>query len=117
MRELQVQVGESLDDIAAGVADAWHRMRGGEQVQERHVSFDKWEDLVATLTPKRLALLRHVHKTPARSVRALAQALGRDYRRVHDDVEALVSAGLLEKGGGGLTMDYDSLHAETRVAL
>lgn len=117
MTELRIQVGESLDDLTAGVADAWHRMQRGEHVQERHVSFGAWEDLVAVMSPKRLELLRHVHKAPAKSIRALAQALSRDYRRVHDDVDALVSAGLLDRGEDGLSTDYDSFHAETRVAL
>lgn len=34
---------------------------------------------------------------PARSTRALALVLGKDYRRVHEDVEALVNAGLLDR--------------------
>ena len=33
------------------------------------------------------------------SINALAGALGRPYRRVHDDVMALLDAGLLERSG------------------
>jgi predicted transcriptional regulator len=69
------------------------------------------------VTPKRLQLLRHVHREPARNIRVLAQALGRDYRRVHEDVEALVAAGLLERDADGLRTDYDAFRAETLVAL
>ena len=69
------------------------------------------------MSPKRLALLRHLHGRPAKSVRALALALGRDYRRVHQDVEALAEAGLLERDSDGLRTGYDTVHVETRIAL
>lgn len=114
---LQIHVGETMDEVAARFLDGWSRMERGEAVEEKHVSFASWEAFVGVMTPKRLALLRHVHRAPARSVRALAQALGRDYRRVHEDVEALVGAGLLDRDEEGLRADYGAFHAETRVAL
>ncbi len=73
--------------------------------------------MIAPVATKRLELLRHVHKSPARSIRAQALTLGRDYRRVHEDVETLVNAGLLDRDEDGLRTEYDSFHAETRVAL
>jgi predicted transcriptional regulator len=114
---VQIHVGEGIDDVAARFLDGWNRMARGEDVRERHVSFATWETFVGVMTPKRLALLRHVHREPARNIRALAQALGRDYRRVHEDVEALVAAGLLERDAEGLRAEYDAFHAETLVAL
>ncbi len=114
---VQIHVGEGIDDVAARFLDGWNRMARGENVNERHVSFATWETFVGAMTPKRLQLIRHVHREPARNIRVLAQALGRDYRRVHEDVEALVSAGLLERDAHGLRADYDAFHAETRVAL
>ena len=53
----------------------------------------------------------------ARSIRALAIALGRDYRRVHEDVSALVQAGLLDRDESGLHADYEAVKTETAVAL
>ena len=90
--------------------------RGGE-VAEKHVSFENWETMVRVLSPKRLELLRHVHQHPAKNVRVLAFALGHDYRRVHDDVEALEAAGLLERGKEGVRADYDALDVRMKVAL
>jgi hypothetical protein len=43
--------------------------------------------------------------------------LGQDYRRVHEDVEALVQAGVLDRDGGGLHADYEAVTIETRVTL
>src|SRR3954454_12038161 len=71
----------------------------------------------ARLSPKRLALLRHVHQCPARNVRTLAQALGRNYRRVHEDVGALGAAGLLERDKDGVRADYDAVDVQMRLVL
>jgi predicted transcriptional regulator len=119
-RELQVHVGDTLDDMGRRFVDAWHRAERGELTQEnaeRHVGFATFATFSRIMTPRRLELLRHVHRHPARSIRALAMALGRDYRRVHEDVEALVQAGLLDRDEGGLRADYEMLKMETRFAL
>ena len=59
------------------------------------------------MTANRLELLRQVHRHAPQSVRALA--LKRDYKRVHEDVEALVKAGLLDRDKAGLRADYDAI--------
>jgi predicted transcriptional regulator len=73
--------------------------------------------MVRVLSPKRLELLRHVHQHPAKNIRTLAHALGRDYRRVHEDVEALEVAGLLDRDKEGVRADYDAFDVQMRVAL
>jgi len=105
-QELQIHVGETIDDMGRRFVDAWHRAERGELTSsqaERHVGFETFETFSQIMTPKRIELLRHVHRHPAPSIRALAAALGRDYRRVHDDVEALTRAGLLDRDGRGST--------------
>jgi predicted transcriptional regulator len=92
-------------------------MERGEAVNENHVSFETWETMVRVLSPRRLELLRHVHQHPAKNIRVLAQALHRDYRRVHEDVEALEAAGLLERDKAGLRAEYDAFDVRMRVAL
>jgi predicted transcriptional regulator len=119
-KQLQVHIGDTLDDMGRRFVDAWHRAERGELTQEnaeRHVGFETFARFSRIMTPRRLELLRHVHRHPARSIRALAIALGRDYRRVHQDVEALVQAGLLDRDEGGLRADYETLKMETRFAL
>ena len=115
--QIQVYVGETLDDIGARAIDAWHRMERGEAVNEKHVSFATWEAMVRVLSPRRLELLRYVHQNPAKNIRLLAQALHRDYRRVHEDVAALEAAGLLDRDKAGLRTEYDALDVRMRVAL
>jgi predicted transcriptional regulator len=115
--QVYLHVGESMDDVGARAVDAWHRMERGDDVDERHVSFADWETMVRVLSPKRLALLRHLHHCSARNIRALALALGRDYRRVHEDVEALEAVGLVDRDKAGLRAEYEAFDVRMRVAL
>ncbi len=115
MSRLDVHVGGTFGDTKRRVLDAIARSERGEAVGEMHITFETWEALAAVMTPKRFALIRHLHRSPERSVAALARSLGRDYKRVHEDVEALVAAGLIERSEAGLSADYDVI--QTRIAL
>ncbi len=120
IKSVQVHVGDSLDVIGARVVDAWHRAERGELTganAEIHIGFETWEMMVRVLSPKRLELLRHLHRNPARNIKALATALGRDYRRVHEDVEALEAAGLLERDKEGVRAEYEAFNVTMTVAL
>ena len=67
-------------------------------------------ELAALLSPKRMELLRHVAGRPGRSIRALAQELGRDYKNVHTDVSELEARHILERDATGLvSAPYDEL--------
>lgn len=111
---LEVHVGNALEDTGRRFIDAWHCLGDGKRVHERHLSFESLEGLLMILTPKRWQLLKYVHNHPVRSVRALSVQLKRDYRRVHDDVEALVTAGLLVRDGRGMRADYDGIDSTFR---
>ena len=118
MSDLKIHVGGGLEDMGRRFIDAWERAESGAPVEaERHLSFDSFETLTQVLTPKRLQLLRHIHNHPAASVAALARSVGRDYKRVHEDVAALADAGLVERAaaGSGLTAPYDAI--QTMIAL
>jgi predicted transcriptional regulator len=115
MSTVKLHIGGSLDKMGQRVIDAWHRAERGEAVEERHVTFESWEGLARIMTGKRLELLRHLHKHPASSIAELARALGRDYKRVHEDVEALSAAGLIDRDEEGLRAEYDEI--ETKISL
>ncbi|OJU90540.1 MAG: hypothetical protein BGO13_13645 [Burkholderiales bacterium 66-5] len=110
MNKVQVHVG-NLADMGARFAGVWNRAAAGEQVNENHVTFLDVQTMLDTLTPKRLELLRHVHRQAAANVRELAQALGRDYKNVHGDVAILEAAGLLVREGGKLTAPWEQVQA------
>ena len=110
--ELKIQVGGDLKRDLAGFVAAWKRAEAGDLRQERVLSFDTWEAMSSVLSGERFRLLRHLHARPARSVNALANALGRQYRRVHDDVTILERAGLVDRSQGEVRTTADRLTAE-----
>ena len=119
-KTVHVHVGDTLEKAGQRFVDAWHRAERGELTPENaelHVGFESFDTMVRVLSPKRLALLRHVHEHPAKSIRALAQALGRDYHRVHEDVEALEAAGLLDRDKDGVRAEYGVLDVRIRVEI
>ncbi|MEI9987151.1 MAG: hypothetical protein WDN69_30785 [Aliidongia sp.] len=120
MSKLQVHVGKSAGVAAMGerFASAWRRASAGETVDERHLSFGTLEEAATILTPRRLELLREIHRAPAANVRALATALGRNYKNVHGDVQELLTAGAIDRDdAGALHADYDGIAVELAIAL
>ncbi len=109
MSVVQIHVGEGFAETERRALEAVERFARGETVDERHLTFENWRAFARIMTANRLELLRHVHRNPQKSILALAKALGRDYRRVHEDVEALAEAGLLNRDEAGLRADYDRL--------
>ena len=98
--KVTLRVGGTLAQAAARVAETWKRAeRGARTIPQDNVTFVSWPALAAVMTEKRHALLRHLLHHPAPGVRPLARALDRDYKRVHDDVQALLAAGLIERDG------------------
>jgi predicted transcriptional regulator len=117
-RNVKIHVGGSLRDVTAQILRDVARFERGETVVEDRLTFENWQALFNVLTPKRYELLQHVHKHPEQSIRALARALGRDYKRVHEDVKTLSEAGLLEQDGDGIRADYEAIELpKTRIAL
>ncbi|TCU19086.1 hypothetical protein [Rhizobium sullae] len=114
-KDIEVHIGSSFEDVAKRVADAWHKAEMGAPVTEDHLTFVGWEAFSRTMTAKRLELLRHLHRNPQTSISALAKSLKRDYRRVHEDVEILSEAGLIERDHDGLRAGYDEIR--TIIAL
>ena len=67
-KAIHIHVADSLDAIEARVVDAWRRGERGELTGANavvHIGFESWEALVRTLSPKRLELLRRIHRAPA----------------------------------------------------
>ncbi|MDR3515549.1 MAG: hypothetical protein P4M00_07025 [Azospirillaceae bacterium] len=106
----KVHVG-TLEDMGQRFIDAWHRAERGETVSETHVTFHDLPALLATLTPKRLDLLRYVRHHHVRTVKALAADLHRDYKNVHKDVAELAKLGLLARTADQIIAPYAEVDA------
>lgn len=111
-----ILVGGSLRDAAARVADAWRKAERGEPVEPKDtVTFLTWSSLASVMTDRRHELLCHLREHPAASIRALARDLGRDFKRVHEDVTALEAVGLIERKDGMLCAGYDEIQTVISV--
>ncbi len=116
MSEVKITVGGEFEGEASRrFVDAWHRAKRGKKFQERHLAFESWNALARVLTGKRMELLHYVRRHKVTSIRALAKALRRDYSNVHTDVQALMTAGLLDTDADGVRADYDTI--ETKIAI
>ena len=110
-KKVNVHVG-TMEDMGRRFVSAWRRLENGEKVRERHLTFEDLPGLLNALTPKRLELLREVRRETVPSVRALADRLGRDYKRVHGDVNTLSAVGLLVRDETGISAPYDVIQAD-----
>lgn len=116
-REISI-TDDALARAATEVIAAWKAAEAGPAAEpDDRLYFVSWEALCAVLTPKRYELLRHLRRTPAASIRALARDLGRDVKRVHEDVTALEELGLIERGADGrLVVLLDEIASTIRFA-
>jgi predicted transcriptional regulator len=103
---LFIHVGADEAAAERRVTETVRRLeRDAKVAPEEHITFETWTEFFRILSPNRIALLEQVLTDQPRSIMALAEALGRDYRNVHDDVTALRAAGLLSVTPGGITTD------------
>jgi predicted transcriptional regulator len=110
MNDIVLHVGYDPAASKARVLDAIRRAEAGVVTPESHVTFEGWDGLSRTLSGKRLELLRQLRQNAVASIAELARTLGRDYKRVHEDVEILAVAGLLERSeAGGVRAIYDEI--------
>jgi predicted transcriptional regulator len=108
MKKIYVEVMTS-DQALKRLTRAWRKAAAGENA-EPTIGVGSIGELSALLSPKRMELLRHVAEHPGLSVRALSQALSRDYKNVHTDVSDLESSHLLSRDNDGrLNAPYDEI--------
>jgi predicted transcriptional regulator len=84
---------------------------GGVAQGARH-SFASVDLLWQTLTRKRWELLQAMTGQGEMSIREAARRVGRDMKAVHGDVQALLAAGLIDKGERGIIFPYDAVHVD-----
>jgi len=108
--KFRVHIG-GPEDMGQRFIDAWQRAERGEEVDEANVTFRDLETLLAALTPKRLQLLRYIRRNQARSIKAIATGLDRNYKNVHKDVQELTKLGLLCRTPDGVLAPYGEVDA------
>ena len=93
---INVHIG-TLEDMGARFVAAWKAAEADHPVSRDNTTFLSLEAFMATMSPKRLELMRHLRRNGPMSVRRLGHELARDYKSVHREVAMLVSSGLVER--------------------
>ena len=77
------------------------------------LNFESPGHFFGQLSEKRWEIVRAAQGKGELSVRELARVVGRDVKRVHEDVGTLADLGLLERtDGGGVLCPYTSMHID-----
>lgn len=98
MRDLKIGI-KDMKESAEEIRKILRQFDQGispEQPVER-IYFNDFKTLLRYITPKRLVLLKTLHKAGAMSINALAKLLNRSYKNVCDDIKVLELVGLVEQ--------------------
>jgi predicted transcriptional regulator len=105
---IEVRAGSEavLNEMGNDFIKAWKTGKTSDPLAT--FSFSTATQLFAVFTPKRWELIEQLQKLGPSSIRGLARALGRDVRRVHDDVMVLIEWGIVEREDDGkVFVPYD----------
>jgi predicted transcriptional regulator len=84
--------------------------------QGESLNFESPGVFFSRLSEKRWALVRTLQGRGELAVRELARRVGRDVKRVHEDVQVLAELGLLERtADGGVTCPFAEVHIDMRL--
>ncbi len=84
--------------------------------QGEMLNFESPVQFFGQLSEKRWKIIRATQGKGEMSVRELARVIGRDVRRVHEDVVILAGLGLLERTAeGGVVCPYASMHIDMHL--
>lgn len=84
-----------------------------DMYQGEVLNFESPAHFFGQLTEKRWEIVRAAQGKGELPVRELARVVGRDVKRVHDDVVILAELGLLERtDSGGVLCPYTSMHID-----
>ena len=98
-----------LREAGAAFESAWNT---GESASDLF-TFASPAQLFTVLSPRRWVLIERLQAVGAISLRGLARELGRDVKRVHEDVAILLDWGLIERTAARkLVVPYDVIHAD-----
>jgi predicted transcriptional regulator len=113
VRTATIQIRKDSRDALAELGDAFVRSWTQGQAEGDIFEFDSPKTLFRTLSPKRWELIERLQATGPVSLRGLARLLGRDVKRVHEDVSVLLQHGLVERDETGkLLVPYDVIHID-----
>jgi len=89
---------KSLEDLGEETIQVMRSIESGNKVAPKphEIVFTDFTALRSFLTPKRLELIRLIRKHAPASIAQLARLAKRDFARVHQDLQILSQAGIVE---------------------
>jgi predicted transcriptional regulator len=89
------------------------KLAQADTYQGEVLNFETPAQFFGQLTDKRWTLVRVAQGRGELALRELARLVGRDVKRVHEDVVILANLGLLERtASGGVLCPYTSMHID-----
>lgn len=107
--EIKIQSeSESQQASAQRFIDAWKQGKySGE-----YLTFTSPARFFEVINARRWELVTTLQKLGETSIRQLARQVGRDVRRVHDDVKVLIEYDIVEQSKNGVSVPYAEIHAD-----
>lgn len=102
-------------DWKAGLRVAGRKAKS-KTYQGEELSFQTPAAFFGRLTERRWELVRMMQGKGAMSMRAIAALVGRDLKRVHEDVTDLIELGLLERTEEGVECPFARVHIDIEMA-
>lgn len=106
-------------DWRAFLSEASRRAQDGaanDAYQGERLNFESAGAFFGQLTELRWNIVREMLGAGQVGIRELARRMDRDVRRVHQDVQALVELGMLEKAGdGSVNCPYIDIHIDMHL--
>lgn len=109
MRTVTLEIA-GLDVAKRRLSEAFKGKKQGS-----HISFASFDLMNRVLTPDRWNMLRVMMGAGPVGTRELARRLDRDVKGVHADVQALLSAGVINHAGDKVEFPYDAVHVDFTV--
>ncbi|MGL4926546.1 MAG: glycosyl transferase family 1 [Plesiomonas shigelloides] len=77
------------------------------------LTFPSVQLLWKVLSPKRMDIINAMTGAGELSIREVARKVGRDFKAVHTDMQALLNAGVVDKAeSGAVVFSYDRVHVD-----
>ena len=103
------------DDWRSALRSAGQRATA-RSYQGEVLNFETAGSFFGKLTERRWALVHALQGQGPMPVREAARRVGRDVRRVHDDIQALTELGLVERTeDGGVECPFETVHIDMRL--
>jgi predicted transcriptional regulator len=114
-KTLMVYIGTAEDALKDFMA-AWKSGKPAKPVNR--LSFESMGGYMKAFTPKRWELLEVLKRNNGQNINQLAQALNRDYKNVHTDIQTLLDLGIVEKDRAGLvSVPWDEIETHVRLGV